>query len=243
MYLLKRDRHTYDSIRESFSSFNLVLFFSGGRMENFFNETMNYLLNQGTYALYIFLFASSILENLFPPIPGDTVTVFGAFLVGKGHLRFDLVWFITTTGSTIGFFTLFLLARRVEQGIISHHIFRWISAERINRAQKAVGKFGYVAILANRFIPGIRSLVSISAGFLRMKSAPVFILAFISAAVWNLMWISAGYSLGNNWHDVSTRAKELAIKYNIIAGAICALIIAAGIIIIIRKKRAKRPLK
>jgi membrane protein DedA with SNARE-associated domain len=198
---------------------------------------MNYLLNQGSFALYIFLFVSSILENLFPPIPGDTVTVFGAFLVGKGHLRFDLVWLITTAGSTVGFFTLYIIARKIEQGIISHHIFRWISVERIERAQKSVGKFGYAAILANRFIPGIRSLVSISAGFLRMKSVPVLVMSFISAAVWNLIWISAGYSLGNNWHEVSTRAKELAIRYNIIAGIILILVIAASIMIIMKKRR------
>lgn len=212
-------------------------------MEHFFNETMTLLLHQGTVPLYFFLFASAILENLFPPIPGDTVTVFGAFLVGKGHLRFDLVWIATTAGSTIGFFSLFLLARKIEQGIVSHHLFRWISAERIDRAQKAVGKFGYAAIAANRFIPGFRSLVSISAGFLRMKPVPVLILSAAGAAVWNLMWISAGYSLGNNWHEVSTRARELAIKYNIGAGIIISIIILSILAFVLFKKHSNRSLK
>ena len=212
-------------------------------MEHFFNEMMKLLLHQGTVPLYFFLFASAILENLFPPIPGDTVTVFGAFLVGKGHLRFDLVWIVTTAGSTIGFFSLFLLARKIEQGIVNHHLFRWISAERIERAQKAVGRFGYAAIAANRFIPGLRSVVSISAGFLRMDPVPVLIFSAISAAVWNFLWIYAGYSLGNNWHDVSTRAKELAIRYNIGAGIIISVIILAILAFMLFKKHSHRSLK
>lgn len=212
-------------------------------MEHFFNETMKLLLHQGTVPLYFFLFASAILENLFPPIPGDTVTVFGAFLVGKGHLRFDLVWIVTTAGSTIGFFFLFLLARRIEQGIVSHHLFRWISAERIDRAQKAIGKFGYAVIAANRFIPGFRSIVSISAGFLRMKPVSVLIFSAVSAAIWNLLWITAGYSLGNNWHEVSTRARELAIKYNIGAGIIISIIILSILVFVLYKKRSNRSLK
>ncbi|HNX57942.1 MAG TPA: DedA family protein [Spirochaetota bacterium] len=212
-------------------------------MEHFFNEMMTLLLHQGTVPLYFFLFASAILENLFPPIPGDTVTVFGAFLVGKGHLRFDLVWIVTTAGSTIGFFSLYLLAKKIEQGIVNHHLFRWISAERIERAKKAVGRFGYAAIAANRFIPGLRSVVSISAGFLRMDPVPVLFFSAISAAVWNFLWIYAGYSLGNNWHDVSTRAKDLAIRYNIGAGIIISVIILGILAFILFKKHSNRSLK
>ena len=212
-------------------------------MENLLQQVLNALTAMHDVWLYIFLFLSAVVENLFPPIPGDTITVFGAFLVGKGHLRFDLVWIVTTAGSTIGFFSLFLLARKIEQGIVSHHLFRWISADRIERAQKAVGKFGYAAIAANRFIPGLRSLVSISAGFLRMKPVPVLIYSAVSAAIWNLLWISAGYSLGNNWHEVSTRAKELAIRYNIGAGIIISVIILATLAFILIKKRKNRSLK
>ena len=212
-------------------------------MEHFFNEMMTLLLHQGTVPLYFFLFASAILENLFPPIPGDTVTVFGAFLVGKGHLRFDLVWIVTTAGSTIGFFSLYLLAKKIEQGIVNHHLFRWISAERIERAKKAVGRFGYAAIAANRFIPGLRSVVSISAGFLRMDPVPVLFFSAISAAVWNFLWIYTGYSLGNNWHDVSTRAKDLAIRYNIGAGIIISVIILGILAFILFKKHSNRSLK
>ena len=76
-------------------------------MEDFFNQSIEIIMQWNIYYLYLFLFASSIIENLFPPIPGDTITAFGAFLAGIGKLDFLMVIIITTIGSTIGFMLLF----------------------------------------------------------------------------------------------------------------------------------------
>ncbi|HEY1406324.1 MAG TPA: DedA family protein [Spirochaetota bacterium] len=209
-------------------------------MEHFFNQIFTFMMHQGAPALYLFLFGSAILENLFPPVPGDTVTVLGAFMVGSGNLRFDLVYLSTTLGSVIGFYILFLLARYLEQGIISRGFFRWITKSNIERAKKTLGRYEYIAILANRFLPGIRSVISISAGLLQMKPLPVLALSTVSAAAWNFIWIMVGYSLGNNWEQVRERIGIIAARYNIIAGSLLAVIVITAIIIhLIRKRRKK----
>ena len=65
-------------------------------MEQFINDIISFLLPKNDLFLYVFLFFSAIIENLFPPIPGDTITVFGAFLVGTGRLSYFFVYLATT---------------------------------------------------------------------------------------------------------------------------------------------------
>ena len=55
--------------------------------------TLNHLPNE---TIYLFLFAIAFIEYVFPPIPGDTVMVFGAYLVGTGKLDLLIVYIITT---------------------------------------------------------------------------------------------------------------------------------------------------
>ena len=53
-------------------------------MEQLVNDIIEFLLPRNELFLYVFLFFSSVIENLFPPVPGDTITIFGAFMVGTG---------------------------------------------------------------------------------------------------------------------------------------------------------------
>ncbi|MEE9419460.1 MAG: hypothetical protein V3W43_08280, partial [Desulfatiglandaceae bacterium] len=66
--------------------------------------------------IYFLLGVSAFVENVFPPIPGDTITAFGAFLVGTKRLHFFGVYLSTVLGSLSGFMFLFwigdLLGRR-----------------------------------------------------------------------------------------------------------------------------------
>ena len=50
--------------------------------------------------IYLLLGVSAFVENVFPPVPGDTITAFGAFLVGTQRLSFFGVYLSTTAGST-----------------------------------------------------------------------------------------------------------------------------------------------
>lgn len=196
---------------------------------------------QSQPVLYLVLLLFAVLENLFPPIPGDTVTVFGAFLVGSGKLSFWLVWLSTTAGSVLGFFLLFMLARRLGVEFFERRKLKWLSRENLTSAKRAVGRFGYAAILVNRFLPGIRSAISITAGLLKMPSKYVLPLSFVSAAVWNLIWIAAGSALGKTWEGTKRAVESFVHQYNLIAGVIvCGVIFGAAVWIIVHRRRRRR---
>lgn len=206
-------------------------------METALNSFIN-SLPQDALILYLLLFASAVVENLFPPIPGDTITALGAFLVGKGILSFPLVYAATTLGSTLGFMVLFYIGLFLEREFFMKHDFRIFSAKSIISAEKWFEKYGYFVVLGNRFIPGIRSVISIAAGVTMLKPRRVFVLSLGSAAVWNFIWIYAGYSLGNNWEHVRDRFTVIIGSYNIAAASILAG--ALAIYFIAKKIRSRK---
>ena len=163
--------------------------------------------------IYLLLGLSAFVENLFPPIPGDTITVFGAFLVGVGKLNFLGVYLATTVGSLLGFLTLFWLARFLGRRFFIEKDFAFLKAEKIVKAEAWFERYGYLLIALNRFLPGVRSAISIAAGLARFRLPGVGVLALLSCAVWNLIWIFLGRTLGNHWGVVEARMSSLMTHY------------------------------
>jgi len=206
-------------------------------MEDLFNQSFEIIMQWNIYYLYLFLFASAIIENLFPPIPGDTITAFGAFLAGIGKLDFLMVIIITTIGSTIGFMLLFYAGVLFEKGFFSKTKIKFFAGENIKKAEVWFNKYGYFVVAMNRFLPGIRSVISITAGISRLNPLKVFILSILSAACWNFLWIYAGYSLGNNWEKVYAALSVLVARYNI---AVVTILVVGVIVYVLYKVIKKR---
>jgi len=152
--------------------------------------------------LYPALFVSAVLENLIPPIPGDTVTLFGAYLVGIGQLHFSGVFAATALGNFAGFMLLFFLGRFLEKEFFLNRNFRYFPKEGLLRAEQWFQRFGYMIILGNRFLSGARSVISIFAGISDLKTGKVALYCLISCLVWNGMLVYAGYKAGINWEAI-----------------------------------------
>jgi membrane protein DedA with SNARE-associated domain len=169
---------------------------------------------------YVVLFACAVAENLFPPFPGDTVMIFGGYLVGLGALGFWSTVGVMFAGHICAFVGLVLVGRTLGRAALMR--IKWIKASEpyIDRAEVYAKSYGVFFILANRFIPGLRAVVSIVAGLLQMPLWRVIPAAAISIAAWNYMLIRAGSELGENWEQVI----ELINRYNMIAGAILAVV-------------------
>lgn len=207
-------------------------------MESFFTGSFHSIMQWNTMLLYVFLFGSAVFENLFPPVPGDTITVFGAFLVGIGKLDFFMVYAVTTLGSSVGFILLFYLGAFLEMEFFLNTRFKVFSSQKILSAEKWFNKYGYFVVLLNRFLPGVRSVISIVAGISGLNGMKVFLLSMVSALAWNFLWIYTGYTLGNNWEAVHTKIAMIIKNYNMAAGIL--IIVAASGFFIFNRFKGKR---
>ena len=184
--------------------------------------------------LYFAVFLSSYVENIFPPIPGDTVTVFAAYLVGRSQKHFMGIFCATTLGSVAGFMTYYVLGRMLQPDYFLRKSFRFLPASSFQKAGDWVKRYGYWIVLSNRFLSGIRSVISIVSGFYRLPWIQVLILASVSCAVWNGLLIWAGYLLGANWRNID----HILQQYQRVL--LTALALVAGFWIL-RKLRSRRP--
>ena len=194
---------------------------------------INYLKSLPDYLIYIFLGLSAFIENVFPPIPGDTITAFGAFLVGMGRLNFIGVYISTTLGSLLGFMSLFWIGGYLGRRFFIEKDYRFFKAKDIVKAEGWFRKYGYFLIALNRFFPGIRSVISLAGGISGLKVTRVIILALLSCGVWNMIWIMLGYGLGTNWDTFEAKMSGILMRYNITILILFGLFIS---IIIIWKK-------
>ena len=202
----------------------------------YLDRFLDFLNSLPDFLIYFFLGVSAFVENVFPPIPGDTITAFGAFLVGTKRLHFFSVYFSTTLGSLAGFMFLFWVGGLLGRRFFIARDYWFFKAEDIIRAEEWYRKYGYFLVLLNRFFPGIRSVISIAGGISKLKAFKVAWLALISASVWNLIWISFGYMLGNNWETAKDKLSYFLVRYN------TAILVLLGLVVVffVVKKTMKK---
>jgi membrane protein DedA with SNARE-associated domain len=187
--------------------------------------------------IYLSLAFSAFVENIFPPIPGDTITAFGAFLVGTGRLNFAGVYLSTTFGSLLGFLSLFGIGGYLGRHFFLERDYRFFRAKDILKAEAWFLRYGYFLIALNRFFPGVRSAISLAAGISRLRTVWVAPTALLSCAVWNLAWIILGHTLGTHWDTVQGKFSMIMKRYNLVVAILCVLLF---LVWLTRKKLRRR---
>ena len=148
-----------------------------------------------------------IAENLFPPIPSEIVLPFAGFVARRGDGSVVVMVLASTVGSVVGALVLYAIAAAIGPERIHAFVVRfgrWFGVKESDmvRAEQWFDRRSNVAVLVGRCVPLIRSLVSIPAGFRRMRFVPFVVLTAVGSAVWNVALIGAGAALGDQWDVV-----------------------------------------
>jgi membrane protein DedA with SNARE-associated domain len=184
--------------------------------------------------LYVALGAVAALENVFPPLPADTVVAIGSFLAARGrgsvYAAFAATWFGNVTGAMI----MYGVGRRYGAERLEHRFLgaRGPVAER--RLQRLYGRYGVAALFVSRFIPGVRAIVPPFAGALRVPPIRAAIAIGAASALWYGTVSYLGFTLGGNWQRVSS----LIVEYGRIFG-IAALVVLLVVLVIWRTRSRK----
>lgn len=188
----------------------------------------------GPHALWI-LFGASMVEYVFPPFPGDTVTLFGAYYSVVGALPIPLVFGAVMAGSVVGSALDYLIGLRLRDltrnGKTPAWLLRWLSIEKIEKIEEDWRRKGDVLILLNRFVPAIRGLFFVAAGMGGIDFRRVMILGAISASLWNGLLLGVGYLVGANLE----RLERFLRTYSVVAW-----IVLAGIALVLVLRWARR---
>ncbi len=162
-----------------------------------------YLSGQAVWWGLLLLLLSALIEYIFPPFPGDTVTIVGAVLIPTAHWPLPGVFLAVTVGSVIGAaFNWWVgdwVARNQHKNTWVH---RFLDREKVRpRVDKLIHRFerhGSAYIAINRFVPAFRAVFFLAAGLARLVLWRVLAFAALSAALWNAALLGVGYLVGYN---------------------------------------------
>jgi len=199
-----------------------------------FEDILNNMSGFTPFWIYVTLFLFAFVENVFPPSPSDLVVVIGGSLVSTGAINFIPAILLTTLGSVVGFMILFYFGSTVDKKVVHSGKYKYIPVDAIEKVELWFKRYGYYVIIANRFLPGTRSVISFFAGMSMLDVKKSAILAAISAVVWNAIIIYLGYIFGNN---IAVVDKYLSTYSNIaIAIAVVVVIVVVIKFFVSRKK-------
>ncbi|MFD0557718.1 membrane protein DedA with SNARE-associated domain [Stackebrandtia endophytica] len=165
------------------------------------------------------------LENLFPPLPSEIILPLAGFTASRGtfSLAEALIW--TTLGSLVGAVALYALGALLGRDRLRRIASRvpLLKLADVDRAEAWFTRHGSKAVFFGRMIPIFRSLISIPAGVERMPVARFILLTTAGSAIWNTVFVLAGYYLGENWHVVEQYA-DILQKIVIVAVVVTAVV-------------------
>lgn len=159
---------------------------------------------------YIGVFFLIALENIFPPIPSEIILLFGGFSTSEFGMNLFIMILVSTLGSLLGAFALYYIGSILNKDklkkIVDAKIFRIFKIETkdIDKADAWFTNKGIKAVFICRFIPIVRSLISIPAGMNKMDVIKFGVYTLAGSLVWNIALLITGNIVGENWRNIAT---------------------------------------
>jgi membrane protein DedA with SNARE-associated domain len=162
-------------------------------------------------AIYPTLFLSALVETIFPPYPGDTVTVFCSFAAARQELTPGFVLMVSFLGSYAGGLLLWGIGHTWRENPPAR-IIRWLAGSgSLEHARELLRQHGTIIVVLSRFVPGIRSLIILAAGLAGMSLGRMLWAIAIAVAIWQSILVTGGYLVGMHWLKVVSVISKMGL--------------------------------
>jgi membrane protein DedA with SNARE-associated domain len=162
------------------------------------------LIDQGGYGG---VFALMLLETLFPPIPSEVILPLAGMRAGQGALTLPGVIGAATAGAMVGNVFWYWVARQVSHDRLRRFIDRhgrWLTLDRhdLEAAQDLFRRRASWIVCVGRFLPNLRTIISVPAGLARMPVLPFLLWSTLGTAIWSAGLAGGGYLLGARFERI-----------------------------------------
>jgi membrane protein DedA with SNARE-associated domain len=147
--------------------------------------------------LFLVIFAEELGIPL--PAPGDVAITYGGYLTTTGAIAYPVAYVAVVVGATTGSFCLYALSRRFGHPfLVRFGPYVGVTAERLERAERAFRRWGPWAVIIGRHVPGMRIVLSAFAGVFEFPRRLFVICVLVSASIWAAIFLELGRMLGRN---------------------------------------------
>ncbi|MEO5339338.1 MAG: DedA family protein [Magnetococcus sp. MYC-9] len=182
---------------------------------------------------YFAIFVLMAAESSILPVPSELVMIPAGYLVAQGTLSLGWVIIASSLGSLFGSLGSYALALWLGRPLLLRFgRYVLITPEHLQQAERFVERHGEVSIFTGRFIPGVRHLISLPAGLVRMRLAPFTLYTGVGATLWNLVLLLLGVLLREQQAWLEQRFPW------VVAGAI---LFAVAVVVVYGMRQRRKP--
>ncbi|GGF61055.1 alkaline phosphatase [Paracoccus acridae] len=151
--------------------------------------------------------ALMLLENVFPPIPSELIMPLAGFNAARGGTPLWLAILAGGLGSLAGAWLWYLVghafgAHRLRRLIASHGRWLTLTLSEFEAAEGWFNRYGRAIVFFGRFVPTVRTLISIPAGIERMPQGQFLLFTALGSFIWSGGLAVAGYLLEDQYENV-----------------------------------------
>ncbi len=197
-------------------------------------ELLQWLGTLPAWLLYSAITVAAFAENIFPPLPADTVVALGAFVAARGEGSALGAWAATMVGNLGGAFLMFVLGRRLGAEWLERTLPRLAGAGAADRVRRGYDRFGIWALAASRFLPGVRAVVPPLAGALKVGLWPAVAAMSVASGIWYGMVTWLAFSLGA---QADVLLERIGSSQRVAAGVVLGLMAIAVVVWQVQRRR------
>lgn len=201
-----------------------------GIIENLSNFAI-YLINTlGYWGVFI----GMTLESACIPLPSEIIMPFSGYVVWQGTTNMTLlgITIVGALGNLLGSLIAYFVGWKGGRPLLEKYgKYIFISHSKLELADRWFERYGYEAVFISRFLPAIRTFISLPAGIAHMDLKKFVIYTFLGSLPWSFALGYIGVLLGPHW--------ELIRSYFHILDIIVAIGIVAFIAYLVYKYKFK----
>ena len=185
---------------------------------------------------YLCVIVVLIAASLGVPIPEDIPLLTGGYLCQIGLANLFVMMAVGMFGVLCGDFILYSLGRNWGHHIVEHRfVRRLIRPARLLMAERLFHQHGVKIIFTGRFLPGLRPMIFVAAGVLKVPAWKFASVNGFAACISVPIMILFGKFFGHNINQLKSDVQSVT---NLVAlGILIAGLIMIGIYLLRRQKR------
>ena len=185
--------------------------------------------------LYAAIMLAAFAENIFPPLPADTVVALGAFVAARGNGTPAGVWAATMVGNIGGAMLMYGLGHRFGMPWLTRKFPTMFTPESTARMTERFRNGGVLAVAVSRFLPGVRAVVPPIAGAINFGAVRAALAMTVASGAWYALVCWLAFRAGENAEVLLARIASQQRTVGLVAAGIVAVGVA---IYVVRRRRA-----
>lgn len=161
---------------------------------------------------YLGVFILMILESMIFPVPSEAVMPFAGYLAKTGRFDLLLLSLIAALAGVIGSLISYYIGLKGGRLFVKKiGKYTLLEEKHLEWTENFFNKYGSKTIFIGRFIPIVRHIISIPAGFAKMNIKKFVIFTFAGAFLWDFFLAYMGFRLGEKWMEVGKYSKIIDV--------------------------------